>query len=105
MREKTKLEFFWENPPDPDPVKREGIIRLRTASGHIYERKVDGKSYLNPAEASKILHVSRMHIHKLIKQGLLKAQKRHNFFAIKLIDLISYNETKRSPGRPRMRLP
>ena len=105
MREKTQLKFYWENPPHPDPLKRKGTICLWTASGRIYERKVSGKSLLNPAEAAKVLRVSRMHIHKLIKLGLLKAQKRGNFFAIRLIDLLNYDATKRPHGRPKTKIP
>jgi excisionase family DNA binding protein len=93
--EKTRIEFFWNNPFDGT-----GMF-LKITGNREYERRVNRKSYLDPVEASKVLKVSLVQIHRLIQKDQLKAHRSGNTVLIKMVDLLRYRETRRIPGRPR----
>ncbi len=95
MREKTELKFVWDN-----LANGTGTFR-KISHGREYERKVTRDSYLNPVEVSKVLDISLVHVHRLIKNRLLKAYLREKGVLIKMDDILKFNETKRSVGRPR----
>ena len=95
MKEKTKIRFFWDN-----PINGTGMLRKLTGD-RVYERKINKNSLLNPVEASEILKVSLVHVHRLIKNKRLKANRKGETVLIKMDDILKFQETKRSAGRPR----
>ncbi len=94
-RVKTRIEAFWKNPPDGSAT-----IEL-TIGERVYVRDVDKNSLVDTVEASKLLGVSLVHTHRLIKMGVLKAIYRKDSILIKMKDLVRYRETRRPPGRPK----
>jgi excisionase family DNA binding protein len=95
MKEKTEIRFFWDN-----PINGTGILRKITGD-RVYERKINKNSLLNPVEASKVLKVSLVHVHRLIKNNRLKAARKGEGMVIKMSDIVRFDLTKRSAGRPR----
>lgn len=95
MREKTQIRFFWAN-----PFNGTGILRKITGDRE-YERKINKNSLLSPVEASEVLKISLVHVHRLIKNKRLKATRKGGSMLIKMDDLVRFKETKRSAGRPR----
>ncbi len=95
MKEKTDIRFFWDNPIDGT-----GVLK-RTTGDRVYERKINKNSLLTPVEASKVLKVSLVHVHRLIKNKRLKANSKGKCMVIKMDDIVRFDLTKRSAGRPR----
>ncbi len=93
-KQKSKIEAFWKNPPDGSAT-----IQL-TIGKRVYVREVNKKSVVDTVEASKLLGVSLVHIHRLIKMGMLKPIYRQDSVLIKMKDIVRYRETRRPPGRP-----
>ncbi len=95
MKEKTDIKFFWDN-----PINGMGVLK-RTTGDRVYERKINKNSLLTPVEAAKVLKVSLVHVHRLIKNKRLKATPKGNSVVVKIDDLVRFDLTKRSAGRPR----
>lgn len=95
MKEKTVIRFLWDN-----PFNGTGILRKITGD-RVYERKINKNSPLSPVEASEVLKVSLVHVHRLIKNRRLKANRKGESVLIKMGDIVRFKETKRSAGRPR----
>ena len=95
MRGKTKIDVFWHDPFD-------GTAEIEiTIGGNQYVRKVNKKSLVNTVEASKILRVSLVQIHRLIARRKLIPIFRDNSILLKMGDLLRYKETRKPPGRPK----
>lgn len=45
---------------------------------------------LTPKEAARLLKVGEKHVQKLVKQGVIPAQKVGNTWAIKVKDVVTY---------------
>lgn len=99
MKEKTEIRFFWDN-----PFNGTGMLE-RTTGDRVYERKINKNSLLSPVEASKVLNVSLVHIHRLIKSERLKATRKGEGMVIKMGDIVKFDLTKRTAGRPRKEEP
>ncbi len=94
-QEKTKIRILWNNPPD------ETAVIIRNINGREYSRNVNSSSLLDTVESSKILGVSLVHIHRLIKNHKLKAISKDNTLRIRMRDLFTYKENRRQGGRPK----
>ena len=95
MKEKTKIDVFWHNPPD-------GTAEIRMKIGEIqYVRKVNKSSLVNTVEASKLLNVSLVQIHRLIKAGKLVPIRKSDCILLRMGDLLRYRKTRNPLGRPR----
>jgi excisionase family DNA binding protein len=95
MREKTKIRFFWDN-----PITGTGMLE-KTTGDRVYQRKINKNSLLSPVEAAKVLSVSLVHVHRLIKNNRLKATRKGEGMVIKMSDIVRFDLRKRSAGRPR----
>jgi excisionase family DNA binding protein len=95
MKEKTLIRFFWDN-----PFNATGTLRKITGD-RVYERKISKNSLLSPVETSEVLKISLVHVHRLIKNKRLKANRKGGGVLIKMDDIVRFKETKRSAGRPR----
>lgn len=94
MKEKTKAES-WRMDPDGS-----GVIR-RVFEGRVYERRINKKSLLTPAEVADVLGLSVDRVCKLIEGGQMVRIFREGKPLVQLGWLLKFKNKKRLPGRPK----
>lgn len=92
MKRTPRIQIYWENPPS----KNSGVTVRRLSTGGMYERQVPSSGLLSSAEAAAAIGITLRHLYNLINDGVLKAKRKSGRVFIKLSDIKTYLNTKRS---------
>lgn len=78
--------YFLENPPDP----RRGMTLIKRRGKKRYFKKLRPSDQLSQAEAAAFLHVSRMHLNRWVRDGLIPDRVVLGTSRIKVADLVTF---------------